>query len=434
MIAIPDVVCRLLTVDPLVARYRTLFAQFDWSQVPERDPHRPWPGSPPQLRCAYLKALVVKLAEHLPYVSELRRFLIEHPLLVLELGFRPVPDPSAPYGFDVARTVPGERWLRHQQQLFDQTVLQALLRGTVTALRQSCPDLGETIAIDVKHSYAWVAENNPKETIAHRFDPARQPRGDPDCRLGVKRQGNQTGRRRQKTFLWGYGTGIATTIVPGLGDVVLAEWTQSFNHQDVTYALPLLARVATVLGHPPTNLAADAAFDAWYVYEPFARRGGIAAIARNHRGRTSAAPELGPPTCARGLPMVPTTTTQRADGAQIQRYRCPLLFPTPTGQICERACFFTRHGCTKRRNTTPGARLRRALDRTSAAYQAIYRQRTAAERINSQAVALGIERPKVRSAAAIQRLNTLTYLLINVRALTRLAARGRPASPSPPLC
>jgi hypothetical protein len=38
--------------------------------------------------------------------AQLRRFLLRHPLLVLELGFRPVLDPAAPYGFDVDATLP----------------------------------------------------------------------------------------------------------------------------------------------------------------------------------------------------------------------------------------------------------------------------------------------------------------------------------------
>ena len=103
--------------DPVVQRYRAFFALLDWSVVPERDPRRPWPGTPPHPAAAYVKALLVKLCEGKPFVTDLRTFLVEHPLLVLELGFRPVPlIRAAPYGFAVGRTVPGDRWLRHQQQ------------------------------------------------------------------------------------------------------------------------------------------------------------------------------------------------------------------------------------------------------------------------------------------------------------------------------
>ena len=75
--------------------------------------------------------------------------------------------------------------------------------------------------------------------------------------------------------------------------------------------------------------------------------------------------------------------------------------------------------------TSIGARLRYTLDRESAAYQKIYNQRTAVERINSQAVALGIERPHLRNGAAIANRNTLIYILINLRFLQRL--RRNPA-------
>ena len=53
-------------------------------------------------------------------------------------------------------------------------------------------------------------------------------------------------------------------------------------------------------------------------------------------------------------------------------------------------------------------------------YKQAYRQRTAVERINSQAVALGIERPHLRNGQAIANQNTLIYLLINLRFLQRL--------------
>ncbi len=63
--------------------------------------------------------------------------------------------------------------------------------------------------------------------------------------------------------------------------------------------------------------------------------------------------------------------------------------------------------------------MRVTLDRDSPLYHALYTQRTCCERINSQAQALGIERPKVRNGRSAKNLNTLIYLIINVRALER---------------
>src|SRR5438067_2413600 len=92
-------------LDPVVRRYRAFFALLDWSQVPERDPGYPWPGQRPHPRAAYIKALLIKVCEQQRYITQLRAFLLDHPGLVLEVGFRPVADPAQPAGIDVQRTV-----------------------------------------------------------------------------------------------------------------------------------------------------------------------------------------------------------------------------------------------------------------------------------------------------------------------------------------
>ena len=53
-------------------------------------------------------------------------------------------------------------------------------------------------------------------------------------------------------------------------------------------------------------------------------------------------------------------------------------------------------------------------------YKNVYKQRMAAECINSRAKELGIERPKIRNRQAIANQNTLIYVLINLRALQRV--------------
>ena len=113
------------------------------------------------------------------------------------------------------------------------------------------------------------------------------------------------------------------------------------------------------------------------------------------------------------------------NGNQALHYRCPLLFPEQTGESCDHAQFLKCCGCVKDVNHERGGQMRITLDRTSPLYQAIYRQRTSCERINSQAKELGIERPKVHNRASVERLNTLTYLIINVRALQRAKSINR---------
>ena len=434
------VVAALMACDPVVSEYRAFFELLDWSQVPERDESQPWPGSPPHPQRAYVKTLLVKICEEFEYITGLRTFLVKHPLLVLELGFRPVPDSSQPFGFDVERTVPCDRWLRHKQQTLNNDILQDVLKGTVRDLQAGIPGLGETVSTDVKHIYAWVKENNLKDYVANRYDPARRPTGDPDCRLGVKRSSNQEKpdgqKEERKEFLWGYGTGIVAATNPRYGDVVLAEFTQTFNETDVSYFKPLQQRTVETLTFHPTNLAADAAYDAWYVYQPFAKRGGMAAIPLNPRGHP--VPQLGPNDihlCPRGMEMAPSYEYDHTEGYRAQLLRCPLLFPHPTGQTCDHEQFAKGVGCVKHINIELGGRMRVALDRTSETYKAIYKQRTASERINSQGKALGIERPKVRNINSVRNLNTLTYIVINARALRRVrAVNARARAPTSSLC
>ena len=122
--------------EPIVQRYRQFFALFHWNVVhePARDPSRP--GKRPHPQTAYIKALLIKLVEGYDCCTALRRFLLKHPLLVLEVGFRPVLNRQLPYGFDVAKTVPTARWLRQQQRTLSQPVLQALLAATVGDLKE----------------------------------------------------------------------------------------------------------------------------------------------------------------------------------------------------------------------------------------------------------------------------------------------------------
>jgi hypothetical protein len=426
--------------DPIVQRYRSFFALLDWTQVPDRPMDHPWPGNAPHPESAYVKALLVKLCEQKAYVTDLRHLLVDHPLLVLELGFQPLLDPTQRYGFDVEATVPCDRWLRHKQQTLDNAMVRALLRETVHALQQEIPGLGETVAVDVKHIYAWVQENNPKAYVTNRYDPDRQPHGDPDCRLGVKRSTNQERpdgtTTVRKEYVWGYGTGVVAATDPRYGDVVLADYTQPFNQTDPTYYRPLYQRTVDTLGFRPKNIAADAAFDAWYVYQDAAEMGGLAAVPLNTRGH--GAPQLGPNgihLCPKGLEMIRLYEFDHTDGYRAQVLRCPLLVPRATGQSCDHEQFAKGVGCVKYINITAGGTMRISLDRQSEHYKGLYRQRTAAERINSQAKALGIERPQVRNSASVHNLNTLTYIVINTRALERVRAVNAQSTLSPPaLC
>lgn len=419
----------LLDSDPLLQRYRALFATFDWSGVPSNDLAPSQPGKRPHPITAYLKALLLKLEEGLTYCTTLRRFLVEHPLLVLELGFRPVLNVDLPYGFDVERTVPTDRWLRFQQQHLSHTLLQTVLLHTVECLREQIPGLGEVVSFDVTHIYAWVRENNPRVYVQGTFDVSHRCKGDPDCRLGVKKSSNQQQSdgtiNVKKESLFGYGSGIATCTDPVYGDVILAEYTQPFNEGDITYFFPLYVQTVATLGCFPQHLAADAAFDAWYCYQGTAARGGMAAIALNSHGHPESKRDTdGVPVCEQGLRMVPTFQFSHTYGYRTQRFRCPLLFPDASGQTCDHPQFAKAKGCVKDLNWEIGGLTRVMLKRDSPLFRAVYRQRSSTERGNSHAKALGLAHPKVRNIRSVRTLTTLTYVLINLKALQRAKTRN----------
>ena len=367
--------------DPIVQRYRARFALFEWSAIDA--PPRRGPGRPAHPSSAYLKAALVRISEHHLSTPRWRAYLLDHPLLVLELGFRPHIDFTQPYGFTVAKTVPSVRHLNNWLRSFDPRLLATLFEQSVQALQQEIPGLGEVVAYDVKHPYANVKENNFRAYVPERFKKDQQPKNDPDCRLGVKKSTNQVqpdgSTKEKKECIWGYGSGVAASTNPVYGDVVLADFTLPFNEGDVTYFVPLYI-----------HIAADAAYDAWYVYQTCARRGGIAAIPLNQHAHPVYEREAdGTPLCPIGLRMHPTYQFQHTNGFRAQRYRCPLLYPAPSGQTCTHEQFRKHKGCVKDINLEAGGLMRVTLDRESPLYKLIYNQRTSCERINSQGPSSG---------------------------------------------
>jgi hypothetical protein len=434
---------------PIAVRYLCLFEGLDWSHFPDRLPNRRWPDALPL--ASFAVAYLIKLDQHLPSMGHLRQYLVDHPALIWMLGFPLVTNPRFPWGFDAHASLPTVRHLSRLLRTIRNTRLQFLLDCTVHCLQSTLPTdvaFGRCISLDTKHILAWVKENNPKayHKRSERFDKARQPKGDRDCRLGCKRKRNQRTSTQDLPFTpltdavpantiavgeyyWGYGSGVVATKVPGWGEFVLAELTQPFDCSDVSYFFPLMADVERRLGFRPRFGAFDTAFDAFYVYEYFHRddeQGGFAAVPFSQKGgyKRSFSPD-GLPLCKAGLPMPLKFTFMARKGCLVEhekgRHACPLRFPELTDRVCpidhER---WLKGGCTTTLPTSIGARIRYQLDRQGDAYKQVYKQRTATERINSQAVDLGIERPKLRNGRSIANHNTLTYVLINLRALQRV--------------
>ena len=204
---------------------------------------RAYPGAP----APYVAAYLIKLNEGLRSMGKLRTYLLEHPALVWSLGFPLVADPTAPLGFDVAGSVPTRRQLGRVLRDLDNAAAQFLLGGTVHLLRLELPaevNFGDVMALDTKHIIAWVQENNPKAYVSDRYDKSKQPKGDPDCKLGCKKRHNKgegDGTSAAETpatcaapppstptthpvpasqtsvgeYYWGYASGVVSTKVPG---------------------------------------------------------------------------------------------------------------------------------------------------------------------------------------------------------------------------
>ncbi len=110
------------------------------------------------------------------------------------------------------------------------------------------------------------------------------------------------------------------------------KFTQPFNQNDVTYFRPLYQRTVVALDQFPTHVTADAAFDAWYIYEHPARHGGIGAVPlKQPRHPSFGRAADGTPYCEKGLLMQPTFQFDHTNGYRAHRFRCPLLSPEPTG-------------------------------------------------------------------------------------------------------
>lgn len=446
----PEPLPACVTESPVALRYLALLGPLRWAEFPDRDLHHQW-RYPTIPWTALVAAELIKLNEGHRSVSQLHQFLLEHPGLIWLLGFPLQPAPNHPLGFNALASLPTPRHLTQLLRRLPNRAVQFLLADSVRLVLAALAEVGAPpitcISLDTKHILAWVKQNNPKAYVRDRFNKAKQPVGDPDCRLGCKRRHNQRVVSETPTtnpvaatavkvgeYYWGYGSGVVVTHLADRGEFVLAEWTQPFDQGDVSYFFPLMQQVEDRLGYRPAIGTFDAAFDAWYIYAYFYREndptGGFAAIPFSGKGGYTAQGRQfaadGRPLCAAGLAMpLQFTYTDRTTCLVVHergKYVCPLRFPIQSAHSCPtHAKQWRKGGCVVAMPVSIGARLRYLLDRESEPYRAAYRQRTAVERINAQAVALGIERPHLRNGQAIANQNTLIYTLINLRFLHRLS-------------
>ena len=287
----PDKLPDFVSACPSAMRILDLLGPLDWGNFPERNLFRNWgQGAVPY--AAFTAACLLKFNEHLVSMGDLRQYLLEHPAFIWLLGFRLVPSLRYTYGFDPQASLPTERHLTKLLRKMPNSSVQFLFRSSARLALQYFADhdlrTGECISLDTKHILAWVKENNRKAYVENRFDKTKQPKGDPDCKLGCKRRHNQRTSKDPQTktprsnplpatglamgeFYWGYGSGTVVVKMPNYGEFVIAEMTQTFDQPDVSYFFPLMQKTEQILGFKPRFGTFDAAFDAWYVYDYFHR-------------------------------------------------------------------------------------------------------------------------------------------------------------------
>ena len=446
-------------------KYLQLLGKLDWQHFPERTPERAWPGPKPAPHAPFCAALLVKVDKGLKSMFALRDELVQQPILTWLLGFPLKPSTAYACGFDVAASLPTHRhWSRLLREMPHEQ-LEFLLRSSVQLLQCELPaelGFGDEISLDTKHIIAWVSENNPKQFVkGGRFHKEKQPKGDPDCKVGFKANDNQpkavtptptsqpnpvttpnsegipasqlsldSSRHAEGNYYWGYASGLVATKLADWGEFVLAEWTQPFDKSEQSYFLPLMAQTEANLGRKPKRGALDAAFDSFYVHEYFApteqEPDRFAAVPwadrADHKKQFTAE---GLPLCKAGLAMPLKRTFFQKSHTLVPHqeacFACPLLHPHQLADACPVAHKnWHKGGCTTTLPTSIGNRMRHELDRQSERYKRLYKQRTAVERINAQALDLGIERPKLRNQRSIANQNTLIYVLINLRGLQRV--------------
>ena len=440
---------------PSAMRMLDLLGPIPWDQFPERDLERFW-GQTTIPHAAFCLACLIKLNEDLVSMGDLHRYLIEHPAFIWLLGFPLVPSSKYACGFDPFASLPTPRHLTQMLRDLSNLSVQFILDKSIALLLSEFASLGlgvgDCISLDTKHIIAWVKENNRKAYVSERFNKHKQPAGDPDCKLGCKRKHNRQISAPHTTpaknavpadtiavgeFYWGYGSGVIVVKVPEWGEFVLAEMTQTLNKSDVSYFFPLMHICEQRLGFRPRVGTFDAAFDAFYVYEYFHHSddpSAFAAIPFSEKGgyKNRKFTSEGLPICAAGLsmPLLFTYTDRTLTLVEHERgkYVCPFFSKTIKNKLIKQSCPIHHQragkgGCTVSMPTSIGARLRYSLDRQNQDYKDAYKQRSATERINSQAVSLGIERPHFRNGDAIANINTLTYALINLRLLQRARQR-----------
>jgi len=175
-------------------RYLDLLRPLAWHDFPERSLKAREQHNDTLPYATFAAAQLVKVEEGFSSTGRLWRYLNEHPGLSWLLGFDVRNNDFNLWQAEFQIRLPRKRHFNRILRKIPNTALQVLLDSSVRLLQielaDIAPDFGVAISLDTKLILAWVKENNSKAYVKDRYNPDKQPKGDPDCRLGVKRRRN----------------------------------------------------------------------------------------------------------------------------------------------------------------------------------------------------------------------------------------------------
>lgn len=414
--------------DPLVQYYNRIFSIFNFHILP------PSKKNNQNSDVVFIKTFLVMVDQKIPFATTLRQFLINHPPLIVFLGFKL--KGSHPYfGFDPKITIPSDRHLRRKLASIQNSSLKLLLHDTVNSLHQ-LGILTDEVALDAAEIIAKVKENNPKQFVRSRFNKNNIPQGNKDARLGVKPSSNKDKKGKViLRFFWGFKSHAAFQET-AFGVIALNEHTTPAHIPDVKAFFTVIKPITETLHLTIKTFLADAAYDAWYVYQYIAQLGALAFIPLNTRGHKILQNSFG----KNGRPLCPDNREMTNAGGWFdkqkqhhrQKYICPLINPKTNkrkpGQTCR--CNhpnWQKKGCYKYINLDLPDNARFAIDRESKLFKETYKDRTLAERGFSILKDYNIEEPIFRNLNSIANIYTLAYCLMNAKVI--LKAKEETLSP-----
>ena len=384
------------TATPKAKFYDTLFAHLDVSSMKKASAGTGRRGFPKE---AMLCAFIVMKCEGFSQITDLVDYLHNNLIIAYYCGFNIMKPLPSYWTFD--------RFLRN----IDNALLKELMQSQVLALYELGVLDASFIGLDSTPIAANTVQNNPKSFQPNKFSKERQPKADPDCRLGVHTASNQYSEKNYE-FYWGYKSHVLVDCISGLP---LFEMTTPANVADSTVALDVLSQTNAFLPLRECTFIGDKGYDVKAIYNTVKTvYCGDCVIPLNPRGTKKPKTLLsGNIICEAGLAMH-KAGKDRSGGRCRQKFCCPFK-RSKDDNACP--CNHPRYhngkknrGCTKYITLPDDYRL--SIDRTCIAFKSLYALRTECERYNSRFKASGQERLWTRSFAAAQNMNSIAHIAL----------------------